>query len=81
MLQPREVDHKTVVLLNDHPGWKLLKELFYNRIDTEMEVVSQSPLHDIESVARHNLRIGRIQAWQEILEFPDKVMSNPTSTV
>ena len=81
MRQPREVDLKTVALLNDNPSWKLLKELFYNRVDVEMEIVSQSPLHDIESVARHNIRIGRIQAWQEILEFPDKVMSNPTSTV
>ena len=81
MRQPREVDLKTVALLNDNPSWKLLKELFYNRVDVEMEIVSQSPLHDIESVARHNIRIGRIQAWQEILEFPDKVMSNPPSTV
>ena len=80
MRQIRSTDVKTVALLNDHPGWKQLKELFYSRLESEMEIVTRTPLHDTESTAKHNVRMGRIQAWEEILEYPSQVLTSPTST-
>ena len=74
------IDNKTIALLTDHPGWKHLKNLFNNRLDAEMEAIVHSPLYDTESIAKHNVRIGRIQAWEEVLSYPDQAVKIQTST-
>tara|TARA_R100000458_G_C8205143_1_gene194438 strand:+ start:541 stop:789 length:249 start_codon:yes stop_codon:yes gene_type:complete len=81
MRQPdKYIDNKTIALLTEHPGWKHLKNLFMDRLDAEMESIVRSPLHDTESLAKHNVRIGRIQAWEEILKYPEQATNKPTST-
>ena len=51
-----------------------------DRLDAEMEAIVRAPLHDTESLAKHNIRIGRIQAWEEIIKYPEQALNKPTST-
>ena len=81
MRQPNKyIDNKTIALLVEHPGWKHLKNLYSDRVEAEMESIIRSPLHDTESTAKHNIRVGRIQAWEEIMNYPKQVLNKPTST-
>ena len=62
-----------IVMLSTHPGWNALKEWFEKRLKDEQERIVNATLYDQESISKHHVAIGRIQAWKEVLSFPDHV--------
>lgn len=58
-------------LLTQSPGWHIYKELIEERINTSFEVIKSKQLTDQDSIARHNVSIGKIQAWQEMLAIAE----------
>ena len=62
-----------VAMLSTHPGWNALKEEFAKRLKDETDRVVNGTLYDQETISKHHISIGRIRAWQEVLDFPDNV--------
>ena len=62
-----------LVMLTSHPGWAALKEEFAKRQKDEVDRIVNGTLFDQESIAKHHISIGRVRAWQEILEYPENV--------
>ena len=58
-------------LLTQSPGWQIYKELIEERINTSFEVIKSKQLTDQDTIARHNVSIGKIQAWQEMLAIAE----------
>ena len=53
------------------PGWQLYKEMIEKKIKDANDVIKMKQLVDQESVSRHNVSIGKIQAWQEMLDIAE----------
>ena len=62
-----------LVMLSSHPGWNALKEEFSKRRNDEVARIVNGTLFDQESIAKHHISIGRVRAWEEILNFPSNV--------
>jgi len=58
-------------MLSQSPGWALYKEMIEKRIQDTFDIIRSKQLVDQESVSRHNVSIGKIQAWQEMLDIAE----------
>jgi len=58
-------------MLSQAPGWQIYKEMIELRIKNAYDIIKTKQLVDQESVSRHNVSIGKIQAWQEMLEIAE----------
>ena len=58
-------------MLSQSPGWQIYKEMIEKRIKDANDVIKMKQLVDQESVSRHNVSIGKIQAWQEMLDIAE----------
>ena len=59
-------------MLSQSPGWHLYKEIIEKKIQDAYDIIKLKQLVDQESVSRHNVSIGKIQAWQEMLDIAEK---------
>ena len=60
-----------LAMLSLSPGWALYKEMIEKRIQDTFDIIRSKQLVDQESVSRHNVSIGKIQAWQEMLDIAE----------
>ena len=60
-----------LAMLSQSPGWALYKEMIEKRIQDAFDIIRSKQLVDQESVSRHNVSIGKIQAWQEMLDIAE----------
>jgi len=60
-----------LAMLSQSPGWHLYKEMIEKRIKDTNDIIKMKQLVDQESVSRHNVSIGKIQAWQEMLDIAE----------
>ena len=60
-----------LAMLSQSPGWALYKEMIEKRIQDTFDIIRSKQLVDQESVSRHNVSIGKIQAWQEMLDIAE----------
>ena len=58
-------------MLSQSPGWQIYKEMIEERIQSAYDIIKSKQLVDQESVSRHNVSIGKIQAWQEMLDIAE----------
>ena len=58
-------------MLSQSPGWQIYKEMIEKKIQEAYDVIKSKQLVDQESVSRHNVSIGKIQAWQEMLDIAE----------
>ena len=58
-------------MLSQSPGWQIYKEMIEKRIQDANDVIKMKQLVDQESVSRHNVSIGKIQAWTEMLDIAE----------
>ena len=58
-------------MLSQSPGWQIYKEMIEKRIQDAYDIIKLKQLVDQESVSRHNVSIGKIQAWTEMLEIAE----------
>ena len=49
----------------------MYKEMIEKRIQDAYDIIKSKQLVDQESVSRHNVSIGKIQAWQEMLDIAE----------
>ncbi len=63
--------HDVLAMLSQSPGWQLYKEMIEKRIQDAYDIIKSKQLVDQESVSRHNVSIGKIQAWQEMLDIAE----------
>ena len=61
-----------LAMLSQSPGWQLYKEMIEKKIKDAYDIIKSKQLVDQESVSRHNVSIGKIQAWQEMLDIAEK---------
>ena len=61
-----------LAMLSQSPGWHLYKEIIEKKIQDAYDIIKLKQLVDQESVSRHNVSIGKIQAWQEMLDIAEK---------
>ena len=59
-------------MLSQSPGWQIYKEMIEKRIKDTYDIIKSKQLVDQESVSRHNVSIGKIQAWQDMLDIAEK---------
>ena len=60
-----------LAMLSQSPGGALYKEMIEKRIQDTFDIIRSKQLVDQESVSRHNVSIGKIQAWQEMLDIAE----------
>ena len=60
-----------LAMLSQSPGCALYKEMIEKRIEDAFDIIRSKQLVDQESVSRHNVSIGKIQAWQEMLDIAE----------
>ena len=60
-----------LAMLSQSPGWALYKEMIEKRIQDTFDIIRSKQLVDQESVSRHNVSIGKIQACQEMLDIAE----------
>ena len=60
-----------LAMLSQSRGWALYKEMIDKRIQDTFDIIRSKQLVDQESVSRHNVSIGKIQAWQEMLDIAE----------
>ena len=60
-----------LAMLSQSPGWQQYKEIIEKKIQDSFDVIKSKQLVDQESVSRHNVSIGKIQAWQEMLDIAE----------
>ena len=60
-----------LAMLSQSPGWQLYKEMIEKRIKDAYDIIKSKQLVDQESVSRQNVSIGKIQAWQEMLDIAE----------
>ena len=58
-------------MLSQSPGWAQYKEIIEKKIQDSFDIIKSKQLVDQESVSRHNVSIGKIQAWQEMLDIAE----------
>lgn len=58
-------------MLSQSPGWHIYKEIIEKKIQEAYDIIKSKQLVDQESVSRHNVSIGKIQAWQEMLDIAE----------
>ena len=58
-----------LAMLSQSPVWQLYKEMIEKRIQDAYDIIRSKQLVDQESVSRHNVSIGNIQAGQEMLDI------------
>jgi len=58
-------------MLPQSPGWFIYKEMIEKKIQDAYDIIKLKQLVDQESVSRHNVSIGKIQAWQEMLDIAE----------
>ena len=70
------IDNKTIALLTEHPG-ETPEEPVYGQVGCGDGVDSSCSTSRAESLAS---TMWRIQAWEEILKYPEQATNKPTST-
>ena len=60
-----------LAMLSQSPGWPQYKEMIEKKIQDAYDIIKSKQLVDQESVSRHNVSIGKIQAWQEMLDIAE----------
>jgi hypothetical protein len=55
-------------MLPQSPGWVLYREMIEERINSSFEIIKSKQLVDQDSVARHNVAIGKIQEMLDIVD-------------
>lgn len=58
-------------MLPQSAGWSIYKEMIEKKIQDAYDIIKSKQLVDQESVSRHNVSIGKIQAWQEMLDIAE----------
>ena len=58
-------------MLSQSAGWQVYKETIEKKIQEAYDIIKSKQLVDQESVSRHNVSIGKIQAWQEMLDIAE----------
>ena len=58
-------------MLSQSAGWSMYKKMIEKRIQDAYDIIKSKQLVDQESVSRHNVSIGKIQAWQEMLDIAE----------
>ena len=58
-------------MLSQSPGWQIYKEMIEKRIQDAYDIIKLKQLVDQESVSRHNVSIGKIQALTEMLDIAE----------
>ena len=58
-------------MLPQSPGRFIYKEMIEKKIQDAYDIIKLKQLVDQESVSRHNVSIGKIQAWQEMLDIAE----------
>jgi len=58
-------------MLPQSPGWFIYKGMIEKKIQDAYDIIKSKQLVDQESVSRHNVSIGKIQAWQEMLDIAE----------
>jgi hypothetical protein len=61
-----------LAMLSQSPGWQLYKEIIEKNIQNAYDMIKLKQLVDQESISRHNVSIGKIQAWQEMLDIAEQ---------
>ena len=60
-----------LAMLAKSPGWQQNKEIIEKKIQDAYDIIKSKQLVDQESVSRHNVSIGKIQAWQEMHDIAE----------
>ena len=63
--------HDVLAMLAQSPGWQQYKEIIAKKIQDAYDIIKSKQLVDQESVSRHNVSIGKIQSWQEMLDIAE----------
>ena len=63
-------------MLSQSAGWSIYKEMIEKKIQDAYDIIKSKQLVDQESVSRHNVSIGKIQAWQEMLDIAEPKQLN-----
>ena len=63
-------------MLSQSAGWSMYKEMIEKKIQDAYDIIKSKQLVDQESVSRHNVSIGKIQAWQEMLDIAEPKQLN-----
>ena len=63
--------HDVLAMLSQSPGWQQYKEIIEKKIQDSFDIIKSKQLVDQEAVSRHNVSIGKIQAWQEMLDIAE----------
>ena len=71
MPQRPETKSDLIAMLKGHPGWEALKEEFERKINEQLDLVTTTQLYDQKSIGRHNVALGKIEAYREILRHPN----------
>ena len=58
-------------MLPQSPGWQIYKEMIEKSIQDTYDIIKLKQLVDQESISRHNVSIGKIQAWVEMLDIAE----------
>jgi len=69
----KKMPHNDILaMLSQSPGWQLYKEIIEKNIQNAYDMIKLKQLVDQESISRHNVSIGKIQAWQEMLDIAEQ---------
>ena len=58
-------------MLSQSPGWQIYKDMIEKRIQDAYDIKKFKQIVEQESVSRHNVSIGKIQAWTEMLDIAE----------
>ena len=65
-----------LAMLSQSHGWQQYKQIIEKKIQDAYDIIKSKQLVDQESVSRHNVSIGKIQAWQEMLDIAETKQYN-----
>ena len=65
-------ERSLVAQMTDHPGWKHFVNQIEVKIALEESHCRTSLIKSDEDAAKTNAAIGRIQAYREVLQIPDR---------
>ena len=66
---PSQHDQTLLNELKNSPGYQTLVASIEKKKEEQLDQVVVSQLFDQKSVGRHNVAVGKIQAYKEILEL------------